>query len=131
MTEAILAIIAALGGTAGIISIIKAIKAPSRTNEQELELFKKAFDESGISEQISSLKKNVDEIHKKLEKNDEATACVLRHQITSTYEQFRSKKKIPTHTKEDLCYLYDKYIELGGNSYVKQIYTDMMTWEVE
>lgn len=125
ITEGILAIIAALGGTAGIISIIKAIKTPTaRTDEKELELFKQAFDSTGIAEDIK-------EVHEKLKKNDEATACVIRHQITSTYEQYRLAKKIPTHTKEDLCYLYEKYIELGGNSYVKQIYNDMMTWEVE
>lgn len=130
MGETIVTIIVALGGTAGLVSIIKAIKAPSRTNEQELELFKKAFDESGISEQISSLKENIDEIHKKLEKNDEATACILRHQITSTYETYLKERKLPSHTKQDICYLYEKYIELGGNSYIKQIYSDMMTWEV-
>lgn len=125
MVEGILAVIAALGGTAGIVAIIKAIKQPvARTDEKEIELFKQAFDDSGIKEDIQ-------EIHNKLKKNDEATVCMLRHQITSTYEKFKDQKKFSSHTKEDLCYLYDKYIELGGNSYVKQIYTDMMTWDVE
>ena len=118
-----IAISAALGGAAGIINIIKAIKTKNRTDEEYMELLQKALDSSELKAEVSKIKE-------KLEKNDEATACILRHQITSTYEAYLKEKKLPSHTKQDICYLYEKYIELGGNSYIKQIYSDMMTWEV-
>lgn len=123
VSEGIIAIIAALGGAAGIINIIKAIKTKNRTDEEYMELLQKALDSSELKAEVSKIKE-------KLEKNDEATACILRHQITSTYERYLKEKKLPSHTKQDICYLYEKYIELGGNSYIKQIYSDMMTWEV-
>lgn len=123
VSEGIIAIIAALGGAAGIINIIKAIKTKNRTDEEYMELLQKALDSSELKAEVSKIKE-------KLEKNDEATACILRHQITSTYEAYLKEKKLPSHTKQDICYLYEKYIELGGNSYIKQIYSDMMTWEV-
>ena len=123
VSEGIIAIIAALGGAAGIINIIKAIKTKNRTDEEYMELLQKALDSSELKAEVSKIKE-------KLEKNDEATACILRHQITSTYETYLKEKKLPSHTKQDICYLYEKYIELGGNSYIKQIYSDMMKWEV-
>lgn len=125
IVESILTIIAALGGTAGIISIIKAIKQPSRTKEEDLELMKQAIE-------CSSLKEDIKKIQEKLVKNDEATICSLRNSITSIYEQYRESEILPSlHMKENLCKLYSKYIELGGNSYVKQIYSEMMNWKIK
>ena len=72
VSEGIIAIIAALGGAAGIINIIKAIKTKNRTDEEYMELFQKALDSSELKAEVSKIKE-------KLEKNDEATACILRH----------------------------------------------------
>lgn len=125
ITESILTIIAALGGTAGIISIIKAIKTPVRTREEQLTIIQEAIENS-------SLKEDIKKIQEKLNKNDEATVCLLRNSITSIYEQYRGEETLPSlHMKENLCKLYSKYIELGGNSYVKQIYSEMMEWKIK
>lgn len=72
VSEGIIAIIAALGGAAGIINIIKAIKTKNRTDEEYMELLQKALDSSELKVEVSKIKE-------KLEKNDEATACILRH----------------------------------------------------
>lgn len=92
MGETIIAIIAALGGTAGIVSIINAFKNKGRSDQEEIELFKKAFEDSGLKEEITSIKE-------KLSEQDESTVCLLRHEITSIYYENLAEKKLSIYTK--------------------------------
>lgn len=92
MGETIIAIIAALGGTAGIVSIINAFKNKNRSDQEEIELFKKAFEESGLKEEFTSIKE-------KLSEQNESTICLLRHEITSIYYKNLEEKKLSMYTK--------------------------------
>lgn len=69
-------------------------------------------------------------IHNFNEKSERSDMCILRHEITLIYETYKDKKKIPCKMRENLCFLYEDYVGRGGNSYIKQIYKEMLDWEV-
>ena len=122
MGEAVVAIIAALGGTAGLVSIINAFKQPKRSDQEVQELVLKAIEKSDLNQKFK-------DINDRLDSHLESQLCLLRHQITEIYYKYLENKEIPAHTKQDLCYLYEQYEKLGGNSYVKQIYLEMQNWK--
>ena len=122
MGEAIVAIIAALGGTAGLVSIINAFKQPKRSDQEVQDLVLKAIEKSDLNQKFK-------DINDRLDSHLESQLCLLRHQITEIYYKYLGNKEIPAHTKQDLCYLYEQYEKLGGNSYVKQIYLEMQNWK--
>lgn len=122
MGEAIVAIIAALGGTAGLVSIINAFKQPKRSDQEVQDLVLKAIEKSDLNPKFK-------DINDRLDSHLESQLCLLRHQITEIYYKYLENKEIPVHTKQDLCYLYEQYEKLGGNSYVKQIYLEMQNWK--
>ena len=122
MGEAIVAIIAALGGTAGLVSIINAFKQPKRSDQEVQDLVLKAIEKSDLNQKFKDL-------NQRLDSHLESQLCLLRHQITEIYYKYLENKEIPAHTKQDLCYLYEQYQKLGGNSYVKQIYLEMQNWK--
>lgn len=80
-----------------------------------------------MSETIGLLKK----IEARLTEQQQADICTLRHSITSIYEKYKEKKYLPINVKEDLCSLYEIYTELGGNSYVHEIYETMCKWDID
>ena len=122
MGEAIVAIIAALGGTAGLVSIINAFKQPKRSDQEVQDLILKAIEKSDLNQKFK-------DINDRLDSHLESQLCLLRHQITEIYYKYLENKEIPAHTKQDLCYLYEQYEKLGGNSYIKQIYLEMQNWK--
>lgn len=83
------------------------------------------------NEQMEEVTKTLKSIDEKLDTQQGATLCSLRHSITGIYEKYKKTKILPAYTREDLCSLYESYIALGGNSYIKKITSDMLEWEVE
>ena len=122
MGEAVVAIIAALGGTAGLVSIINAFKQPKRSDQEVQDLVLKAIEKSDLNQKFKDL-------NQRLDSHLESQLSILRHEITEIYYKYLENKEIPAHTKQDLCYLYEQYEKLGGNSYVKQIYLEMQNWK--
>ena len=122
MGDAIVAIIAALGGTAGLVSIINAFKQPKRSDQEVQDLVLKAIEKSDLNQKFK-------DINDRLDSHLESQLSILRHEITEIYYKYLENKEIPAHTKQDLCYLYEQYEKLGGNSYVKQIYLEMQNWK--
>ena len=122
MGEAVVAIIAALGGTAGLVSIINAFKQPKRSDQEVQDIVLKAIETSDLNQKFK-------DINDRLDSHLESQLPILRHEITEIYYKYLENKEIPAHTKQDLCYLYEQYEKLGGNSYVKQIYLEMQNWK--
>ena len=108
MTEAIVAIIVALGGTAGIVKIIQAIKGTSNDVIEELE-----------------------KIKLDLKQSKETDLAILRNTITHLYYKYLPEKAMPAYEKENLVSLYNQYADLNGNSYIHQVYEEMLKWEVK
>ncbi len=61
----------------------------------------------------------------------EALKCLLRDDITHLYYKRLPERAIHAYELENITSLYDTYILLGGNSFVKEIYRKMSTeWQV-
>lgn len=75
-------------------------------------------------------KDEFDKIHIFINKTEKTDLTTLRHEITLIYEKYRDKKEIPMRMRENLCSLYEDYVQRGGNSYVKTIYEEMLDWKV-
>lgn len=107
MTEAIVAVIVALGGTAGIVKIIQAIKGTSSDMIEELE-----------------------KVKGQLVQSKETDLAILRNTITHLYYKYLPDKAMPYYERENLISLYQQYAYLDGNSYIHDIYEEMLKWEV-
>lgn len=75
-------------------------------------------------------KDEFDKIQIFIDKTEKTDLTTLRHEITLIYEKYRDKKEIPMRMRENLCSLYEDYVQRGGNSYVKTIYEEMLDWKV-
>lgn len=96
--------------------------------------FKKSYEahtKNIVEETMVEIKTLLEDMKKELEKDQEATKASLRHEITYIYEKYKDKKILPGNTKKDLCSLYEVYTLLGGNSYVHEIYEEMMKWDTK
>lgn len=58
-------------------------------------------------------------------RQEEALKCLLRSNITSKYYVYSELGEIPYYEKENINYLFKQYEEMDGNSYVKEIVTEM------
>lgn len=61
---------------------------------------------------------------------EEGQKCLLRSQILAIYYAHQDDKTLRQFERENLDYLYNAYDALKGNSFVKDIYKAMRTWEV-
>lgn len=96
--------------------------------------FKKSYKEHTeqiVTEKVEEVKTLLVGLKADIEKDQEATRASLRHEITYIYEKYKDRKILPGNTKKDLCSLYEVYILLNGNSYVHEIYEEMMKWDTK
>lgn len=155
MTEVVIAAIAAgLGSVITIVGkvivdIIRAKKEPVPGEEKKkedkgcpvttpameskcLEITDSIQDLSNeLNEKIAKVVDLVTELRSRDEEAREINKIELRHSITGIYYNYCDKKVITHNVKEDICSLYSAYKKLGGNSYVHEIYEEMMSWEVK
>lgn len=96
--------------------------------------FKKSYKEHTeqiVADKVEEVKTLLVDLKADIEKDQEATRASLRHEITYIYEKYKDRKVLPGNTKKDLCSLYEVYILLNGNSYVHEIYEEMMKWDTK
>lgn len=96
--------------------------------------FKKSYKEHTeqiVTDKVEEVKTLLVGLKSDIEKDQEATRASLRHEITYIYEKYKDRKILPGNTKKDLCSLYEVYILLNGNSYVHEIYEEMMKWDTK
>ena len=153
MNEAIIAAIAAaVGGILTIlgkvvVDIIKAKKEPDQSdlelkdelerekekNNNAIEMFKQVAAE--LRSSINCVNENVNQLSEKIEDYREETREInkseLRHSITEIYFEHCKEKSFDLNTKNDLCSLYEAYSGIGGNSFAKELYEEMMDWDVK
>lgn len=55
---------------------------------------------------------------------------ILRRNITKIYYKYLPYKKIPRYIKEELFILYKDYRNQSGNSFVKEIFEEMIDWQI-
>ena len=134
-------------GTA-LIGVIKAAFSRNQNKKDQLDheenLIKLSSSMTNVNQAISELRseimpmlnglsKDIDRVDRKLEdfhtEWKDYNIVMLRHDITSVYEQYKSSAAMPKVIYESTMNLYDKYSNLGGNSYVHEIVEEMKTWQ--
>lgn len=146
MSEALIAaVFAGVGGLIGvlgkvIVDVIKAKKEPDESDlrlKEEVDQQKEEFKNSLMSlvekvdkgfEKVNADNQGLNDMLVKTQKNQEVS---IRHSITEVYYKYCREKKFPHNVKQDICFLFAAYEQLGGNSYVHELYDEMMTWEAE
>ena len=53
------------------------------------------------------------------------TLLTLRNNIQQNYYEYRKDKLIPWDVYHGMCEAYDKYVALGGNSYISRMKQEM------
>lgn len=144
-TAVIAGIIAAVG--VALVNIIKALYSRNQNKQDqqihEENLIKLSSSMTNVNQAISELRseimpvlnglsKDLDRVDRKLEdfhtEWKDYNIVMLRHDITSVYEHYKSSAAMPKVIYESTMNLYDKYQALGGNSYVHEIVEEMKTW---
>ena len=144
-TAVIAAIIGAIG--TALVGIIGAFKKRSQNRKDQLDheenLIKLSSSMTNVNQAISELRaeimpmlngfsKDLDKVDRKLEdfhgEWKDYNIVMLRHDITSVYQHYKSSAAIPQSIYQSTMELYDKYQSLGGNSYIHQIVEEMKTW---
>lgn len=70
--------------------------------------------------------------YKSKESNQEkALKCLLRSAITSKYYVYTELGKIPIYEREDVIYLREQYKAMGGNSYIDEIFPEIMKLPID
>lgn len=73
----------------------------------------------------------IKEYKKKDNNQQEALKCLLRSSITKIYYQYVPNGFIPQYERENAIYLHDQYKKMEGNSYVDQIFPEIMNLPIE
>lgn len=60
----------------------------------------------------------------------EGQKCLLRSEILRTYYRHQESQVLRQYEYQNVCYCYEAYKALGGNSFVDHIYNEMQSWEV-
>lgn len=144
-TAIISGIIAAVG--VALVNLIKAAYNRNQNKKDQMDheenLIKLSSSMTNVNQAISELRaevmsmlngfsENLDRMDRKLEDfhSDwkDYNIIMLRHDITSVYQHYKSSAAIPQGIYQSTMELYDKYQSLGGNSYVHEIVEEMKTW---
>jgi hypothetical protein len=62
---------------------------------------------------------------------EEALKCLLRSAITSKYYVYTEMKEIPFYERENITYMYKQYKNMDGNSFVDEIYPEILKLPVK
>lgn len=116
-----------------IIDELKVVTKEINERKEEDKQLKKKIEanQNETKKEINNIKEMFAEVTFTLNTDKESTLAALRHSITSIYQTYLPKKILPQRVREDLMSLYNAYHNLGGNSYIHQIYEDMLEWSVE
>lgn len=88
-------------------------------------------EEEGITDKLSYIIDSLDQLKDSDKLKNEAIKDLLRDRITSIYYKHLDEKTLTAKQFESLSKMYDSYIALGGNSYIKEIYHIMATqWTI-
>lgn len=80
---------------------------------------------NGFSKDLDKLDRKLDDFHSEWK---DYNVVMLRHDITSVYQHYKDSAAIPQNVYQSTMELYDKYLKLGGNSYVHEIVEEMKGW---
>ena len=90
--------------------------------------------EMSISQIVDGLDSIQEELRGQEEVFDElreSLLCMTRNTLTHLHRKYMEADSIPYFERSNFSMLYDRYIALGGNSYIKDCYDDIMNKPVK
>lgn len=60
----------------------------------------------------------------------EGQKCLLRSEILRIYYKFSGVAEIPQQLRQNIDYLYEAYVSLGGNSFISDVYEEIREWKI-
>ena len=60
----------------------------------------------------------------------EGQKCLLRSEILHIYYKHLDDGEIPQFRRQNVDYLYNAYKELGGNSFIDDVYEEIRDWKI-
>lgn len=60
----------------------------------------------------------------------EGQKCLLRSEILQIYYKHLNDGEIPQFRRQNADYLYKAYKELGGNSFIDDVYNEIREWKI-
>jgi len=75
---------------------------------------------------LGYLTAKIKEYRKKDRNQEMALKCLLRSTITSKYYVYSELGEIPRYEKENVTYMYEQYKKMDGNSYIDEIYPEIL-----
>lgn len=83
------------------------------------------------SKSISALTDTQQEMFQKIRVNEETSLDLLRYNFNRIYYMAKRDREISAHDKENCCNMYKNYKDLKGNSYIDELYKELMTLPVK
>lgn len=83
------------------------------------------------SKSISALTDTQREMFQKIRVNEETSLDLLRYNFNRIYYMAKRDSQISAHDKENCCNMYKNYKDLKGNSYIDELYKELMTLPVK
>lgn len=77
----------------------------------------------------SQEEKRIGEINNNINKLINSSNDMLRKELVDIYYKFLPYKKIPVYTKKTFMRLYEDYHFQGGNSFIEEVYKEVISWE--
>lgn len=84
-----------------------------------------------IKENLEKIQNTTNDLQHNGQADRIAMQAALRSTITNIYFKYKDKDSIPYYEKENLEKLYRAYRDIGGNSFVEDLYTKLITKKVE
>jgi len=126
------AVVAAIGGIYKF--ILGGGQKVKKINEDNLTKVLEEKIPQMLEENNKLIEKRLDEIiqlnkeqTEKIDNLEESNSDMLRREIVKIYYKYRPYRKIPQYDKQDCAKFIEEY---SGNSYVKDLWKEMRTWEV-
>lgn len=77
----------------------------------------------GQSEELKKIKNSVDILNV-------SQMDLMRYNMNRLYYKYRPHKKILDCDKKAFIKLYNDYHDMGGNTWIDQLYREVMSWEI-
>lgn len=83
------------------------------------------------SKSMETMNITQDEVLSKIKVNEETSLDLLRYNFNRIYSIAKQDNFISAHDKENCCTMYKNYKDLKGNSYVDELYKEIMLMPVK
>lgn len=90
---------------------------------------KKESGSDDINTRVGNIESMLVDVNDSLRRQDEACKQMMANIIETTYFANHAKRQLSTIELKRVISAYAVYHELHGNSYITEIYEEMLTWE--